>query len=183
MSVERLIEAEKAGWTVKIKPIVPFDMAEPGATSYHEAAHTVAAILTGDSVLEATRISGLGYSGKTRLSRFNPIAFVAAYARGCSGTVYDIMVLTSLGYDANSLAQAARGVLSGQEEKISAVASLIEAKGTISGDQALAVIEAVTNPKAEITLINPLGHKRSFVSKVRKGGDYFIPVALAINTI
>lgn len=179
MSVERFVGAEKSGWTVKIEPIMPFNLAEPGATAHHEAAHTVAAILTGDYVEEATRISGPGYLGRTRLSRFNPIAFVAAHARGCSGTDYDLMVLTSLGYDTNSLAQAARGVLSGHEEEIFAVASLIEANGTISGNEALAVIEAVTNPKAEITLINPLGQERSFVSKVRKGGDYFIPVDLA----
>lgn len=165
----------EAGWTVKIKPIVPFDMAKPGATAHHEAAHTVAAILTGDNVLEATRISGPTYLGRTRLSKFNPIAFVAAHARGCSGTGYDLMVLTSLGYDTNSLAQAARGVLSGHEEEITAVASLIEANGTISGDEALAIMDAVINPKAEITLINPLGQQRSFVSKVRRGGDYFIP--------
>lgn len=184
-----VVEAEKvvknydavaeAGWTVKIKPIMPFDMAEPGATAHHEATHTVAAILTGDNVLEATRISGPGYSGRTRLSRFNPIAFVAAHAKGCRGAGYDLMVLTSLGHDINSLAGAARGVLSGHEDKIHAVASLIEARGTISGYEALEVMEAVANPKAEITLINPLGQERSFVSKVRQGGDYFIPVDLA----
>lgn len=179
MSVERFVEAEKAGWTVKIKPIMPFNMVEPGATAKHEALHTVAAILTGDKVIDATRIPGDGFKGRTRLTRFSGIAFVAAHARGSDGAGHDLWVLRSLGHDVDLLAGEARSVLSGHDEEIHAVASLIEEKGTISGYEAEMVMDRVNNPEVEINIINPLGQQRCFVSKIRTSGDYFIPIDLA----
>ena len=155
------------GWKAVIKPINSFDQVTPSSTAYHEAIHTVAALLTGSHVKEASRRSGPGFLGRTILSEFNAIAFIAPHAKGCSGTGYDVSVLAIMGHDPDSLASAARSVLIGHEGEVHAVASLIEINGSISGYEAKEIMGRVNDPEAEIKITNPLGEERHFVIKVR----------------
>ncbi|OGE37040.1 hypothetical protein A3B45_04095 [Candidatus Daviesbacteria bacterium RIFCSPLOWO2_01_FULL_39_12] len=182
--MERLVEIKPGiseiygGWKAKVKPIDCVEETMPSPTAEHEAAHTVAALLTGSCVRKASRIPGPGYSGITELNGFNGVAFMAAHALGCSGTGYDRLVVSQMGHDPDLLAGVARGVLSGHEEEISAVASLIEVKETISGTEALWVMNSARNPQAEVTIINPAGEKaRHFVTKIR-GSLVFLSIDL-----
>lgn len=158
-----------------ITPIAPFDMVTPGSTSYHEAAHTVAALLTGDTPEIASRNPGPGYLGITILRRFNKLAFVAAHALGCSGAGHDLSVLHRMGHDIGSLASAARDLLSGNLNKVYAVASLIQAKGAITGGEAKWVMDKLDNPEAKVEVVGRFGKIRHFVTKLRGGA---IPIPL-----
>ncbi|TSC85425.1 MAG: hypothetical protein G01um10147_1163 [Microgenomates group bacterium Gr01-1014_7] len=164
---------------ISIEPIQPVDRATPGSTAYHEAVHTVAAILTGSHVMEASKVPGSGYWGSTELDGFNPIAFVAAHAMGCSGTGHDVSVLVSQGHDPNLLAGEARSLLAYHKDEINAVASLIESRGTISGHEAVLAMNRAINPEAKVRIIDPLGNERHFVTKIRKnwvgGQTQFVP--------
>lgn len=169
------------GWVAVIKPVKPIDPVTPGSTARHEAFHTVAALLTGTHVIEASRIPGPGFLGRTILSEFNAISFMAAHAMGCGGTGHDVSVIAWKGHDPNSLAEAARSVLSGHEEEIYTVSSLIESRGTISGNEAKWAMDVVTNPEAEIDIINPLGEKRHFVTRIKKGEGYKISIGIPLE--
>ena len=169
-----------SGWKAVVKPVNQVEKVITSSTSEHEAAHTVAAILTGSNVRRASRIPGPDYLGITELDGFNGVAFMAAHALGYGGTGYDRMVVVQMGHDPNLLADVARGVLAGYEEEISAVASLIEARGTISGGEAQWAMESVRDPRLEVAILNPLGsEERHFVLKVRQNPD-FIPIRVSI---
>lgn len=166
------------GWTASVKPVKPFGSTVPGSTAYHEAVHAVAAILTGSHVREATNIAGDGYLGKTEIDGFNAIAFAAAHAKGCGGTGHDLAVLRILGHDPSSLAWAARNVLSGHDDEIYAVSSLIEERGRISGFEAKEAMKKASDPEADVELISPNGQSYHFTSKIRGNPQYYIPVRI-----
>ena len=164
------------GWFATIKPVQPINLVSPDGTSYHEATHAVAAILTGSKVLEASRIPGPGYSGITRLDGFNGVAFMAAHAMGCDGTGHDVAVVEWLGHNPDSLAWVARSVLAGRDEEIDAVASAIQARGTISGDEAEEAMDKILNHEIKVEIINPFGEQRHYVTKVREGKGFIIEI-------
>jgi len=165
------------GWTVDIEPVKPFQV-RPGYTSRHEGIHTVTAIITGTHVIEASRNPGPGYRGRTILAEKNAIAGIAAHAMGCGGTAYDVMIVRLQGHDPNSLASVARSILSGHEDEIYDVASAIEAKGAISGDEAEQIIYKARNPEAKVEITDPLGQKWNFVIKTKEVDGYFIPIEI-----
>lgn len=49
------------GWIATVRPIESFRLISPGSTARHEAIHTVAALLTGTRVVEASRVPGPGF--------------------------------------------------------------------------------------------------------------------------
>lgn len=167
------------GWSVTIKQLNPVDRTIPGSTARHEALHTVAAILNNTHVKEASKIPGPGYLGRTILGQFDGLSFVAAHAFGCSGTGHDRAVLVMLGHSPEVLASSARSLLSGHEDEIQAVSSLIESKGTISGYEAKDAMGRAANPEVDIYLFGPEGEKRHFVTRVRKSEGYIIPLDIA----
>ncbi len=173
--MERLIRVSTGvtefapGWKARITPIKPFDSITPGRTAYHEAAHAVAGI---DDLVEASNVPGPGYNGITKLSRFNPIAFMAAHAMGCDGTGHDVAVTAMMGHDPESVASAARSHLAPLAEEIHAVASLIETRRTISGYEARMAMDMVANPKVQIEIIDPKGKTGQFAEKIKKGQEY-----------
>ena len=129
------VEADK-------KPLIT-----PGSTAVHEATHAVAAIANGTSVKKATIIPGPGYLGMTELSRFDAIAAAAPHADGCSGTGHDMHIVAMMGHDKGSAASAALGVVGQNRQEISAVASLLEEKKTISGSDIDHTIREVSQKK------------------------------------
>jgi hypothetical protein len=168
------------GWTVIISRKNYFTQ-KPGRTAHHEGLHTVAAIKNGSKVIEASREPGPGSLGHTLLGRYDRIAFMAAHAHGCDGTGHDVSVVRFMGDNPESAASSARQLLMNQEEEIYAVSSLIEEKGTITGEQAVQALDKVANPEADIEVIGPNGEKRSFVTKTRKGKNFFISIGLPEN--
>lgn len=155
------------GWTVATWPIRQPELEVPyGRTAYHEAAHATVALVTNSGMEKASKKPGPGYLGITVLKEFNPLAFVAAHAAGCKGVGYDLWVLARRGYDIDSLAKTARNILGKYRNGLRAVASLIEARGTISGQEAQWALEKGNNPEVAVNITNPLGEVRNFVVKM-----------------
>jgi hypothetical protein len=168
------------GWQATVKLVNPLKIKNISkySTSYHEATHAFAALKTGSHVHEASRIPGPGYNGITRLNEFNPIAFMAAHAMGCSGTGHDVAVVRRMGYSPESVAAQARMIMSGHEAEIDAIAADIEMQGTISGNQAWNTMEKAANPEVEVFLIDPEGKPRHFVAKTRRSEGFLIDLGI-----
>lgn len=178
MSVSLGITEIASGWIAIVKPIEPFKLVSPGSTAYHEAIHAVAAILTGTGVVEASRVPGPGFRGRTKLTEFNAISFMAAHAMGCDGTGHDVAVVGWMGRDPDSAAVAARRLLANREDEIHAVASEIETKGTISGYEAELAMDGAVNPDAEVEITDPFGNIRHFVAKTRRSNGHIISIGI-----
>ncbi len=163
------------GWHISVRPAKPTNSSKFGSTAYHEALHAVASVLTGTGVIEASKEPGPGYLGITRLEKFNLTAFIAAHAMGCDGTGHDVAVIRMMGHDPGSAAWAARELLVRHEEEINAVASSIEANGSISGRQVEESMENAANPKIMIEVTDPTGRMSRFVARMIDLGEYFDP--------
>lgn len=116
------------GVTVQARIIEPLKRPIPGETAEHEAAHVVAA----GEIVYATIIPSGNALGATKPVRMTAAAAAAAEAMGHSGTGWD-MFLTEhyLGVDPGIAKSAAKAALSGRQEEIEEVASLLEERKTI----------------------------------------------------
>lgn len=100
----------------------------PGSTAQHEAAHVVAA----GEIVHATIIPSGDALGTTQPVRMTAAAAAAADAMGYDGTGWD-MFLTEhfLGVDAGTARSAARAALSGKQEEMWEVATILQEQKTI----------------------------------------------------
>lgn len=160
---------KKGECTFVVEPVRTIKVFSASSTSYHESVHALAARKTGDYVDEVTVIPGSGYAGRTKMYRFNPIAFAAAHAMGCDGTGYDMFILSRMGYSPGLVVGLARQVLSGCEDEINAVAGLLEERKTIGGNEIDEVIDWVRNPEMRVRVFTSLGEERPFVTRIKKG--------------
>ena len=101
---------------------------QPGGTARHEAAHVVAA----GEIVYATIIPRGEALGITQPVKMTAAAAAAPEALGHDGTGWD-MFLTEhiLGVDPGTAKSAARSALSGRQEEMHEVATLLEEKKTI----------------------------------------------------
>lgn len=126
-SVSLVTKTLEGGTTItarKIETPRPF----PGSVAEHEAAHVVAA----GEIVSATIIPSGDTLGTTQPVKMTATAAAAAEALGHSGTGWD-MYLTEyvLGVDPGTAKAAARSALSGRDEEIFEVATLLEERKTI----------------------------------------------------
>lgn len=104
-------------------------------TSDHEACHVLAAQELGISVDEASNVPGPGYNGYTAIAHFDPIVAAAAEAMHCDGTGHDLWSIAKAGFDPAQAVSAARSLLSGRKDELSAIATAIHRGRTVSGAQ------------------------------------------------
>lgn len=122
-----------------------------GETAEHEATHAVTAIKNGTSVRMATNIAGDGYLGATFLSRPDAVAAAAPHAVGHRGTGHDVSIVHAIGN--HGAFSAARTIVAMNHDNISAVAALIEEKGTVSGGEIEATMDAVDKKEEKVTIV------------------------------
>lgn len=139
----------------------------PGSVAKHEAAHVVAA----GEIVMATIIPSGNASGRTQPVKMTATAAAAAEARGHDGTGYD-MYLTEhiLGVDPGVAKSAARSALSGKEEELDEVATLLEERRTIGQSDVKEARKNVSNRRkgifpAEIAIIAPDGKTTSYITE------------------
>lgn len=118
-----------------------------GSVATHEARHAVAAVMNGTAVKKATIIPGPGYLGLTELSRPDPIAAAAPHATGSNGTDHDIAIVGFMGYDVSAAANAARKIIDQNHEEVAAVASLLEERQTVNGQEIQETIKNVARER------------------------------------
>lgn len=144
----------------------------PGGTSIHEAKHVVAAKENGTEVQSATIIAGDGYLGLTVLSRPDAVAAMAPHATGEGGTGHDVYVAGLIG-NAGAAESAARGIINSNMDKVMAVASVLEEKGTIGSSDIDKAIREVENPTplfATVFIENPNGDSKKLSGLEIKDG-------------
>jgi hypothetical protein len=175
MQVSPGIRKTGEGLTVITRKVTPLMDVIPGSTSDHEARHAVVAFRTGSWVIDATRIAGDGFSGRVRLNEFNAVAFMAS--KGCSGNSYDEWVVgTVMRRDTNAAASAAKSILHENHREVLAVARLIEAEGTVSGDRIWNAMQRASDPELEVNVIGRNGFRAT--ARTRQSYGYFISVGL-----
>src|SRR3990167_3000185 len=100
----------------------------PSFVAKHEAAHVVAA----GRIVSATIIPSGNASGITRPVKMTAAAAAAPEALGHDGTGWDMYITEHvLGVDPNVAKSAARSALSGREEELHEVATLLQERSTI----------------------------------------------------
>lgn len=114
-------------------------------TGIHEGRHSVTAELSGTRVIEATVTPGKGYLGLTILSEFNAAAAAAPHAHGDEGTGMDVQMIGEAGHSVGHASAVSRSILASREAQlmVMAVASELDRKGTLSGEEIRDIIESV----------------------------------------
>lgn len=139
----------------------------PSSVAKHEAAHVVAA----GEIVMATIIPSGDALGRTQPVKMTAAAAAAAEALGHDGTGYD-MYLTEhiLGVDPGVAKSAARSALSGRDEEIYEVATLLEERGTIGQSDVKEAKQNVCDRRqgifpVEIRISTPEGKTARFTAK------------------
>ena len=104
-------------------------------TEFHEAAHTLAAILLGIGVSHVTNVPTSEYQGATFTTRWNAIVAAAAESQECNGTGHDMMQVRAHGENPGWAVSAARSLLAGRRRELLAIATLLKKRNTISGGE------------------------------------------------
>lgn len=120
-----------------------------GRTARHEAKH---ALPNPDNVKSVTIIPGPGYRGLTELYIPDPVAALAPHATGEDGTGQDVMVASFITNNVSAAENAARGIVNNNTEEIEEIASVLEEKKTITGNEVKKAIHNVRNRKEEVQL-------------------------------
>lgn len=108
----------------KIEEIRPL----PNKTAEHEAAHVVAS----GEIVNASIIPSGDALGTTRPVRMTAVAAAAAAALGFEGTGWDQFITEQvLGVDFRTAKAAARSVLSGKEDEMYEIATILQERSTI----------------------------------------------------
>lgn len=151
----------------------------PSETAYHEAEHSVVAEKNGTFVKRATIVPGPGYGGLTEMTRPDPIAAAAPHAQGRSGTSYDVFIIGLMGVSVGSAASAAQSILRGNQEHVEAVASELEDKRTLSGEEIRQVMTDVEKGKEVVVFIrSPKGEEQRISERSRHKAPVEIPKEL-----
>lgn len=143
----------------------------PGSVAVHEAAHVVAA----GKIVFATITPSGNALGTTQPVEMTAAAAAAPEAIGCEGTGWD-MFLTEhiLGVDPGSAKSAARSALSGKEEEMHEVATILEERRTIGQRDVEKARENVRRKREgrhpiEVEIISPTGQRKSFKMESSRG--------------
>jgi hypothetical protein len=140
------------------------------STARHEAKHAVIAIKRGRKVKLATVIPGPGYLGMVELDAPDAVAAVAPHATGESGGSHDLHVIEATGHSVAAASVEARDMVARHEESIAAAATLIEAHGSVTGDQITNVIDLTERKRVVITVTDEAGNSEKFDEVAAKDG-------------
>ena len=139
----------------------------PGPVAQHEATHVIAA----GKIVSATIIPSGDALGTTQPVKMTAAAAAAAEASGHDGTGWD-MYLTEhiLGVDPGVAKSAARIALSGKEEELQEVATMLQERGTIGQTDVKQARQNVSDRNQgifpiEVEIITPDGQRRSITTK------------------
>jgi hypothetical protein len=155
----------------------------PSDISQHEAWHALAALLLGIGVEYLTNIPEGNTAGHTKVEKFHPIAAAAAHAMGCSGGGHDLKMIRMSGNNVNTALMGARTLLSGERRKMLAIATALDKKKTLGGNETLAIVKHVNagvheNAMALVRIIAPDGKESQ--KKVQKLGEkVLVPVEIS----
>ncbi|MFH1295007.1 MAG: hypothetical protein ABIH84_00255, partial [bacterium] len=146
----------------------PSSLGRPASSvSTHETEHAVTAITNGTPVESVTIKPGPGYNGLTKLTRFDPIAAVAPYANGRSGTGHDVFITKLSGHNPDALSGIARSITDKKRPHIKEVARTLDEKGTLSGSDVKRIMNRVDRrisepeaQKADVFISDPDGTER-----------------------
>ncbi|OGH13994.1 MAG: hypothetical protein A2687_06020 [Candidatus Levybacteria bacterium RIFCSPHIGHO2_01_FULL_38_26] len=160
----------------------------PDDTEIHEATHAVVAEVTdgekGSSVRKVTDVPGPGYNGLTELTSKNPLAAIAPYSVGHSGTGHDERITSFMTNNVDSAAKVARSIVRAHEEEIFEVASDLHDKGTMNGLEVKEAMDRVDEKKeinfATIFVKNPDGSEEQMPHAEVKNGIVIMPKAIEI---
>lgn len=143
-----------------------------GETARHEALHIVA---DPQRVVSATIKPGPGYQGATWFSgKVSPAAAAAAHAFDCDGTSHDLSLIEG---NVGSAVREARSILRGKEREVAAVASALEASGTLSGNALRSIInDARKAPEVVMLIISRQGKIKEEKTLSASVDDFSIPL-------
>jgi hypothetical protein len=133
------------------------------STARHEAKHAVIAIKRGRKVKLATVIPGPGYLGMVELDAPDAVT-------GESGGSHDLHVIEATGHSVAAASVEARDMVARHEESIAAAATLIEAHGSVTGDQITNVIDLTERKRVVITVTDEAGNSEKFDEVAAKDG-------------
>jgi hypothetical protein len=144
-------------------------------TAFHEACHSLAAMLLNITVLEATDIPSGDYSGATWVTEYDPTVVAAAEAMGCDGTGHDMWTIAANGDDPDAAVASARALLTGHMDSLNAVASSIQDHGLVSGQTMAEARTRISEDLVEVTIKNPDGTLRTELRTLR-GGELYLSI-------
>lgn len=128
----------------------------PGETSRHEAAHGV---IDPSNVKRISRVPGPGYLGITEVYHPDTVMAAAAHADGHSGTGHDMMLVDLFGSPADL--DLAKSTLASRGEEKHALASAVEAHGTLGNGEVQEVMQEVKYGKpVTVTQRHPNGERK-----------------------
>lgn len=139
------------------------------STAIHEAKHAVIALKRGRKVRLATIIPGPGYNGMVQLDAHDSVAAAAPHATGCSGGSFDLSTIEATGNSVAAASAAARPMVAENEESIHATAKLIQAHGSVTGDQIAKVIDLTERKRVEV-IVSDEGKEEKFDEVAAKDG-------------
>lgn len=140
---------------------------EPGKVAKHEAAHVIAA----GEIVFATIIQNGDALGTTQPVKMTAAAAAAAEALGYEGTGMDMFIVEHvLGVDPSTAKSAARSELSGQDEELEEVATLLQERKTIGQDDVEQARENVRKRRkgihpVVITIVRPNGQRKAYTTE------------------
>jgi hypothetical protein len=143
----------------------------PGSVAKHEAAHVIAS----RKIISATIIPSGNALGTTVPEKMTPAAAAAADALGYDGTGWDMHLCEHYLRVSPGIARAAaKKELSGQEEEMFEVASILEERKTIGQKEVEEARENVRRKRrgihvVEVQIFSPQGNVRSFNAESFKG--------------
>lgn len=140
------------------------------STAIHEAKHAVIALKRGRKVHLATVIPGPGYNGMVQLDAHDSVAAAAPHATGCSGGSFDLHTIEATGNSVAAASAAARPMVAENAENIHAAAALIEAHGSVTGDQIAKVIDMTERRRVEVIVSDNNGNEEKFDEVAAKNG-------------
>lgn len=137
---------------VSTEKIAPKKTVPKSAVSVHEAKHAVAAWVNGTAVESMTIEPGPGYLGMTKLSRPDAVAAAAPHATGSDGTSHDVYLIGLMGRDVQAASNAARDIISANQDKVMALAELLEEKRTVDGFSIEHTLRELDNKKDKVKI-------------------------------
>jgi hypothetical protein len=169
------------GTRITAEPISNFRInRNPSEVALHEAYHVLAAILQGVGVKRATVVPEGDALGVTEVTQFDPVVAAAAHAFGCDGCGHDLTLVMLSGHDVGSSASAARSLLSGYEDEIFAIATLLDERKSVDGSEAIGIVRHIDEVSREeelmvVKVTAPNGTRNTHTKRLHDG------TALIIN--
>ncbi len=162
------------GAKVTVAPVAEAPKPKAGDTAKHEATHAVVAEATGTAVDYMTIVPDRkkGYKGLTVLREPNSIVAAAPHGVGHKGTSHDMRVATFISGNPEEAAKIGKKIAEKNEDKISAVASELESKKNLSGNEVRTIMDKAERQEKKVNVVieNPDGTKKEIKNQTSERG-------------